>query len=274
MHLNLKMICAVLLVVSAAGVVGYDMHFFASQPDTSSDQGITEEVMPPSEPEPTSNPKGDEKSTGIRGDALRRIVPRFNMDLAVAGTEAPGVTADAQNRGDTTVVIAVPPEQNLLGKEWKDTPWDRLITSFVEKEQIRTDPSSNQHGVLREEMIHSSADVLIPIRAGNEEIRLNGIILGEGCASALINGHILHTGDRLPDREMIVSEISKNHVLLQWERTRETMIKFLEPMKTQAPVRLKERDSPADAAQPKEVPIPDPEPEKHGDGKEAPSKAL
>lgn len=195
MHTNIKILIAAALIITACGVVGYNVQFLSDRWEGDTEAGPDEEAA------------WEEES------------------------EAPLATEEQVNPFGAGTTRDLQEEDASLGKEWDNSLWHKLLDDYARKEATDVAPQGEPKESLVieipvEGMTHSRVEQCQDVLGG---LKVMGIIYGNGSSSALINDGIYRVGDPIPGRKFVVAEIGKEFVLFRSLDHGGTVMKPLEP---------------------------------------------
>jgi len=266
MHLNLKIIIAVFLILMALGVVGYNVKFFVlddegAQPDENSFEMPA--TIEDCSFENVNLSDEEDGSSQVKPSGLHSMMLEKNNIHRNAPTEVENL-----DKVSDTISQNSAHENFSLGEEWKNTPWNKLVTAYIEKEMIQPRDKTSESTEVKviEEKIQKappkkscSKEEKEALKKCLESIRVKGIVVGKSSVSALINDYILHRGDYLPNMDLTILEIKKDHIRFRSEITGATLIKFIEPMGTEFPALQEKKKSVSEPSGVEEIPVAEPD---------------
>lgn len=244
MRATIKVIIAVLLIIASAGVVIFNIRFFTG---SKKQPGAREEQSPLE--------GGSFEGAAMAGEALEpQKSELFGSLSAMLKEKLQGGPFDGEGEGHEnggSASIGSTQEDLPLGREWKNTLWHELLTSFVAQRQAEAPkgPAPLEADVGNISAAKKEAGEGTDWETPLESLQVRGIIRGESAACALISGRTFRPGDPLPGKGILVAEIGKNHVVFRCEKSGKGIVKLLEPRQGGS-VASQEFQKPEEAGQP------------------------
>jgi hypothetical protein len=224
MRVNLKILLAVFLVVIAAGVVVYNVQYFAGSDSGASALDVLEyQDDPAGEEEEGYSMDGVPEGSGIPMDAVHRLLNGASGE----GETPQGPRRAGRESGEASREIS-------LGDEWRDSVWNQLLASFARRggagsKEDPLDPDLETTAPPRPPLETTMVHEPNRFKAQVDTLRVRGILYGDRLSAALINDGIYHSGDLIPGLDIAVAEIGRDHVLFRSTGSGETATKHLQP---------------------------------------------
>ena len=223
MRINLKIMLAIFLIILAAGVVGYNVHFLSGNSGRRTVEAYPGESDDPCIDEEPENPDIPDGTYFSWTNSSHR-----------EGAFLPDGGAPVQDSRS-------PADGSYLGEEWKNSFWARLLAAYASRSEAghREDPVGPKSRIDKTPVSHQDVRKENLFRSQAEKLRVLGILYDKNKAAVLMDDGIYRSGDRLPGLDIVVADIEEDQVVFSSTVSGETVVSPLEPDRNRPPANQK-----------------------------------